>query len=84
MRPPIEEAGYRFVNPAVHGLNPFGPVSGVPLAIGRLPGAAAYHLHAKIPPILHELVAAAHGEACACHQDASTPPVTSRGLRKKR
>ncbi|MDP2824575.1 MAG: hypothetical protein Q8O52_18080, partial [Sulfuritalea sp.] len=34
--------------------------------------------------ILHELVAAAHGEACACHPDASPVPVTRRSVRKQR
>lgn len=55
MRAPVEEAGGGFVHPVVHGMNPFGPVSAVPLAIGRLPEASDYHLHAEIPPILHEL-----------------------------
>jgi Cd(II)/Pb(II)-responsive transcriptional regulator len=32
--------------------------------------------------ILNELVSAAHGESCACHQEASRP-VTARGVRKK-
>lgn len=34
--------------------------------------------------ILHELVAAAQGEACACHPNVSPAPVTSRSVRKKR
>jgi Cd(II)/Pb(II)-responsive transcriptional regulator len=34
--------------------------------------------------ILHELVAAAQGEACACHPNASPAPVTMRSVRKKR
>jgi Cd(II)/Pb(II)-responsive transcriptional regulator len=34
--------------------------------------------------ILRELVGAAHGEACACHRDASPAPVTTRSIRKKR
>jgi len=34
--------------------------------------------------ILHELVAAAHGEACARHPDASPAPVTTRSATKKR
>jgi len=34
--------------------------------------------------ILHDLVAAAHGEACACHPDASPVPVTARSARTKR
>lgn len=34
--------------------------------------------------ILHELVAAAHGEACACHKDASPTAVTKRSVRPKR
>ena len=33
--------------------------------------------------ILHELVAAAHGEACACHPNASPAPVSRRNVRKK-
>jgi len=34
--------------------------------------------------ILRELAGAAHGEVCACHQDASPAPVTTRSVRKKR
>jgi Cd(II)/Pb(II)-responsive transcriptional regulator len=34
--------------------------------------------------ILHELVAAAHGEVCACHPNASPAPVTRRSVREKR
>ncbi|MDZ4253281.1 MAG: Cd(II)/Pb(II)-responsive transcriptional regulator [Sulfuritalea sp.] len=34
--------------------------------------------------ILHELVAAAHGEACACHPNESPASVSSRNVRKKR
>ena len=56
MREPVEQAGGQFVHPVVHGLNPFGPVSGVPLAIGSLPEAENYHVHAEIPPIMHELI----------------------------
>ncbi|MDP2808519.1 MAG: Cd(II)/Pb(II)-responsive transcriptional regulator [Rhodocyclaceae bacterium] len=33
--------------------------------------------------ILHELVVAAQGEACACHPNASPAPVTRRSVRKK-
>jgi DNA-binding transcriptional MerR regulator len=34
--------------------------------------------------ILHDLVAAAHGEACACHPNASPAPASSRSVRKNR
>lgn len=34
--------------------------------------------------ILHELVAAAHGEACACHHDAPLNAVTVKSMRPKR
>jgi Xaa-Pro aminopeptidase len=56
MRAPIDAAGGSYLHPVVHGLNPFGMVSGVPLAIGQLPEAKAYDVHAEIPPIMHELV----------------------------
>jgi Xaa-Pro aminopeptidase len=56
MRAPIEQAGGGFVHPVVHGLNPFGPVSGVPLALASIPEAKEYRVHAAIPPILHDLV----------------------------
>lgn len=58
MRAPVDEAGGSYLHPVVHGLNPFGMVSGVPLAIGTLPEARAYRLHAEIPPILHDMALA--------------------------
>ena len=34
--------------------------------------------------ILQELVAAAHGEACACHQNMAPPPAATRSIATKR
>ena len=52
---------------------------------------SAQHSCCTTPPqtaaecgILHELVAAAHGEVCACHPNASPAPVTMRSVREKR
>jgi hypothetical protein len=56
MRQQVERSGGSFVHPVVHGLNPFGTVGAVSLAIGKLPGAEAYHARAEIPPILYDLV----------------------------
>jgi Xaa-Pro aminopeptidase len=56
MRRRVEEAGGSFVHPVIHGMNPFGTVGAVSLAIGKLPEAAAYHARAEIPAILYDLV----------------------------
>lgn len=56
MRAPVERAGGGFVHPVVHGLNPLGTVSGVPLAVASLPGAGEYQGMMEIPMILGELV----------------------------
>jgi Xaa-Pro aminopeptidase len=56
MRRRVEEGGGSFVHPVLHGLNPFGTVSAVSLAIGKLAGAEGYHARSEIPPILYDLV----------------------------
>ncbi len=55
MRRPIVEAKGSFVHPVLHGLNPFGSVSGVHLALDGQPGAQGYQFLAEIPDILPDL-----------------------------
>jgi Xaa-Pro aminopeptidase len=56
MRRTVEDAGGSFVHPVLHGLNPFGTVGAVSLAIGKVAAAEGYRARAEIPPILYDLV----------------------------
>ncbi|MGH9443870.1 MAG: M24 family metallopeptidase [Thermoanaerobaculia bacterium] len=55
MLQPIEKAGAAPAHPVLCGINPFGAVSGVTLAIGEVQGTRRYGLKAEIPPILDDL-----------------------------
>lgn len=55
MREEVRSAGGNFVHPVVHGMNPFGTVSGVPMAFCSLAATADYGIEGEIPMIGAEL-----------------------------
>lgn len=55
VREPVVAAGGAVLHPLVHGLNPFGAVSGFGADVRRLPGAAGYGLLAEVGTTGHEL-----------------------------
>lgn len=52
MHSPVEAAGGSFVHPVLHGLNPFGTVSGVRPAVTDLPGTQVYRGNGGVPECL--------------------------------
>jgi len=54
-REPVSAAGGTVLHPLVHGLNPYGAVSGFGGDLRGLPGAAGYRLLAEVATAGHEL-----------------------------